>query len=92
MLKSPKKNVAVAAVEEVVEIVSLSEIKEKVVLVVKKAQRVVLQEEAAILAEDQADQTDQTDLVEALAIEVQAVSEEDVKTNSYKIKYSKTHL
>ena len=83
---------AVAAVEEVVEIVSLSEIKEKVVLVVKEAQRVVLQEEAAILAEDQADQTDQTDLVEALAIEVQAVSEEDVKTNSYKIKYSKTHL
>lgn len=82
-----------AAVEEVVEIVSLSEIKEKVVLVVKEAQRVVLQEEeAAILAEDQADQTDQTDLVEALAIEVQAVSEEDVKTNSYKIKYSKTHL
>ena len=82
-----------AAVEEVVEIVSLSEIKEKVVLVVKEAQRVVLQEEeAAILAEDQTDQTDQTDLVEALAIEVQAVSEEDVKTNSYKIKYSKTHL
>ena len=82
-----------AAVEEVVEIVSLSEIKEKVVLVVKEAQRVVLQEEeAAILAEDQADQTDQTDLVEALAIEFQAVSEEDVKTNSYKIKYSKTHL
>ena len=44
---------------------------------------------AAILVEDQ---TDQTDLVEALAIEVQADSEEDVKTNSYKIKYSKTHL
>ena len=60
------------------------------ILVVKEAQRVVLQEEeAAILAEDQ---TDQTDLVEALAIEVQADSEEDVKTNSYKIKYSKTHL
>ena len=82
------------AVEEVVEIVSLSEIKEKVVLVVKEAQTAVVlqEEEAAMLAEDQTDQTDPTELAEVLAIEVQAVSEEDVETNAYKINYLKTHL
>jgi len=45
-----------------------------------------------MLAEDQTDQTDPTELAEVLAIEVQAVSEEDVKTNAYKINYLKTHL
>jgi hypothetical protein len=59
-------------------------------LAVEKVQTVVLlQEEAAILAEDRKDhQTDQTDQAEVLAIEVlqvkevQADSEENVEINS----------
>ena len=63
------------------------------VLAVKEVQMAVLQEEAVILAEDQKElRTDQTELAEVLAIEVQAVSEEDGKTNAYKINYLKTHL
>lgn len=81
------------AVEEVVETEGLLGIKEKVVLAEKETQMAVLQEEVVILVEDQTElRTDQTELAEVLAIEVQAVSEEDGETNAYKINYLKTQL
>ena len=81
------------AVEEVVETEGLLGIKEKVVLAEKETLMAVLQEEVVILVEDQTElRTDPTELAEVLAIEVQAVSEEDVETNAYKINYLKTHL